>query len=116
MRVRKLDEAGDMTMGRGSSCFLADTPDAVAQNVVTRLALWRGSWFLDTTEGTPWLQEILGKHEAVESVLRARILDTPGVTEISKFESILNPDTRTISISAEIETRYGTAKIEEVLG
>ena len=116
MRVRKLDEAGDMTMGRGSSCFLADTPDAVAQNVVTRLALWRGSWFLDTTEGTSWLQEILGKHEAVESVLRARILDTPGVTEISKFESILNPDTRTISISAEIETRYGTAKIEEVLG
>lgn len=116
MKVRKLDEAGDMTMGRGSSCFLADTPDAIAQNVMTRLALWRGSWFLDTTEGTPWLQEILGKHEAVESVLRARILETPGVTEISKFESILNPDTRTIRISAEIVTRYGTANIEEVIG
>jgi len=49
-------------------------------------------------------------------VLRARILDTPGVTEISKFESILNPDTRTIRISAEIVTRYGTANIEEVIG
>ena len=45
MKVRKLDEAGDMTMGRGSSCFLADTPDAVAQNVMTRLALWRGRGF-----------------------------------------------------------------------
>lgn len=116
MKVRKLDDTGDMTMGGGSSCFLADTPDAVAQNVMTRLALWRGSWFLDTTEGTPWLQEILGKHEAVESVLRSRILDTPGVTEIIRFESILNPDTRTINISVEIKTVYGTATIEEVIG
>lgn len=116
MKVRKLDEAGDMTMGRGSSCFLENTPEAVAQNVMTRLALWRGSWFLDTTEGTPWLQDILGKHEAVESILRARILDTTGVTEIVDFESILNPDTRTISISAWIETRYGAANIEEVIG
>ncbi len=53
MRYRREDENGDYSFGQGDATFLTDTPEAVAQAVKTRLALWRGQWFLDTEEGTP---------------------------------------------------------------
>ena len=115
MRVRKLDSSGDMTLGHASADFYQDDPDGVAQNVRTRLQLWQGSWFLDTSAGTPWLQEVLGKHSAVDMVIRNRILGTPGVTGITDFESVLDPDTRTLTVSAAITTQYGDATIEEAL-
>lgn len=112
MKVRKISASGDYQMGHGAIDFSQDTPEAVAQNVMTRLALWRGTWFIDTTDGTPWLQEILGKHEAVDVVLRSRILETPGVTSIDSFESILDPNRRSLSINATISTRYGQTQLQ----
>lgn len=115
MKVRKLTADGDYRLGHGNLDFFQDTAEGVAQNVKTRLALWRGTWFIDTDEGTPWLQEILGKHEAVDVVLKSRILETPGVISLQSFESILNPDTRSLSVTAIINTRFGTAEVMETI-
>lgn len=115
MKVRKLTADGDMRLGRGASDFYADSADGVAQNVVTRLALWQGTWFIDTDEGTPWLQRVLGKRTAVEAIIRNRILQTPGVRELTSFQAILDPDTRRISVQATITTDYGSATISEEL-
>ena len=107
MRVRKLSTDGDYRLGHGDADFMRDTPEVVAQDCMTRLALWRGSWFIDTQEGTPWIQQILGKHRAVDVVLRNRILETEGVLSLQEFESILDPDTRKLSVTATINTRFG---------
>ena len=115
MIVRRLDADGDMTLGHGSSDFLANSPEAVAQNVMTRLQLWQGTWFIDTTEGTPWAQEVLGKRDVAEAVIRSRILGTPGVISINSFESIFDPDARTLTVQAQINTAYGQADITETL-
>lgn len=115
MKVRKLTADGDYRIGHGDVDFHQDTAEGVAQNVMTRLALWRGTWFIDTDEGTPWLQEILGKHDAVDVVLRSRILETPGVISIQSFESILDPDTRRLNVTAVINTRFGTAEVMETI-
>lgn len=112
MKVRKLSASGDYMMGHGDLDFSQDTPEAVAQNAMTRLALWRGTWFIDTQEGTPWLQQILGKHEAADVVIRSRILETPGVLSIESFESILDPDSRRLTITATLNTQYGQATLE----
>ena len=114
MRVRKLDKNGDYQLGHGSADFYQDKAEGVAQNVMTRLELWRGTWFLDLEAGTPWLQQILGKHDAIDIVLRSRILETPGVRSISSFESILDVNTRRLTVSAVLDTKYGTANISEV--
>lgn len=114
MKVRKMDEDGDHMFGHCALDFYQDSADGVAQNVLTRLKLWRGEWFLNTNSGTPWLQEILGKHDAVDVVLRTRILETPGVNAITRFETILDPDTRRLTVTAEIATPYGVAAINEV--
>lgn len=112
MKVRKLGPDGDYSFGHGASDFLKDKPAAVAQSVQTRLALWQGKWFLDTESGTPWLQEILGYSGAYEQVIRSRILETGGVKSIETLDLLLNPDERRISITAELNTAYGTAEIQ----
>ncbi|OZO80851.1 hypothetical protein CG700_28170, partial [Escherichia coli] len=54
MRYRREDADGDYTFGQGDDTFLIDSPECVAQAVKTRFELWRGQWFLDLTEGTPY--------------------------------------------------------------
>jgi hypothetical protein len=113
MKVRMLDDDGDYRLGHGTSDFYDDAAEGVAQNVRTRLALWRGQWFLNTEEGTPWLQEILGYRNAADAIIKARILGTPGVTEIESFESVFDPDERRLSVTATINTVYGKTTISE---
>ena len=52
MRVRRTTADGDICFGHNANDYLVNTPEAVAQNVRTRLALWQGQWFIDTDEGS----------------------------------------------------------------
>lgn len=117
MRVRALDSDGDMRFGHGPADFLRDSAEAIAQVVLTRLKLWRGEWFLDTEEGTPWAGSVLGERtqDQIEPALRLRILETPGVTGIVSFDLAIDPDARAASLAIEIATVYGETKIEGVL-
>lgn len=108
MRVRRVDENGDMIFGSNQAAFHRDTPDAVAQIIESRLQLWEGQWYLDLDEGTPYETQVFGKRtEAMrDPALRARILDTPGVSEIASYTSVLNRDTRGFSVSATVTTNF----------
>ncbi|WP_047236638.1 hypothetical protein [Chromobacterium subtsugae] len=116
MRYRKLDANGDYVIGSGAD-FYANEVAAVAQAVVTRLRLWRAEWFLDTSDGTPWLQDALGQagKTAIDAALRARILATPGVTEITAYGSQFAGNSRELAISATISTIYGVINIQETM-
>ena len=116
MRYRKLDANGDYTLGTGAD-FLQDTPEAVAQAVRTRLALWAGEWFADTSDGTPWDTEVLGKFTAStrDAVIKEQILGTPGVTSIDEYLSTFDGKARRLSITATISTAYGTTIVQTTL-
>ncbi|NTA27389.1 hypothetical protein [Allorhizobium ampelinum] len=117
MRYRKLDSNDDYSFGHGLSDFWIDVPDAVAQSVSTRLQLQTGTWFLDTTEGIDWKTKVLGRYtgDTRDPVIRARILATTGVTEITDYSSALDRETRKFSVTATITTDYGQAKVSETL-
>ncbi|KAB7788051.1 hypothetical protein [Methylorubrum populi] len=108
MRVRRVSSDGDMVFGGNQAAFHRDTPEAVAQVVESRLQLWEGQWYLDLEEGTPYETQVLGKRTETlrDPALRARILDTPGVTEIARYDSVLNRDTRGFTVTATIETAF----------
>ena len=108
MRYRKLDSNGDYVLGTGQD-FYVNSPEAVAHAVQTRLALYRGQWFLDTTDGTPWRTDVLGKFtkQAYDSVIQNRILGTEGVTSIVSYDSQYDPNNRKLSIQCTINTAYG---------
>lgn len=117
MRYRRLSEDGDRAFGRAQMDFYRNTPEAVAQAVVTRLRLWLGEWFLDQTEGTPWQAGALGKgrQNSIDPMLRLRILETEGVTAITNYTSDYDADQRKVTLRATIATRYGEAQLNEIL-
>ncbi len=114
MRYRKLDKEDDYSFGTGISDFYVNTPEAVAQAVLTRLRLWVGEWFADTSDGTGWNQSILGKqsNNLYELTLRQRVLETSGVLSIEDFQSSLDSQTRTLSVAMTINTIYGLAILD----
>ena len=48
-------------------------------------------------------------------IIRNRILGTPGVKEITEFQSVLDPESRTLSIQATLDTIYGSTEISETI-
>lgn len=111
MRVRAMTDAGDMRFGNQQADFLRDSAEAVGQIVTTRLLLWTGEWFLDTTEGTPWATAVLGvrTRQTIEPAIRFRILGTPGVDSLEDFNLSIDPDGRASAVSCAIETSFGPA-------
>lgn len=117
MRYRKLDADRDMTFGSGPDNFYRDTPEAVAQAVGTRLRLISGEWFLDIAEGVPYQTNVLGTgtRQSADPTIRDAILNTEGVTGLTDYGSTFNPETRTYSITATIDTVYGAAQLNEII-
>jgi hypothetical protein len=117
MRYRKLTPDGDYQFGHGQADFYSDQPEAPAQAVYTRLRLELGEWFLDTSDGTDWRVEVLGKYTAStrDMVIRARILGTPGISEMVTYASGFDANTRQYTFTATLNTVYGPVRIAETL-
>jgi len=113
MRYRREDQDGDYTFGSGDDTFLINSPECVAQAVKTRFELWRGQWFLDTTEGTPYIQSVLGKQHSDVYILaiRERLQSTPGVNSILSFDTNNDGTTRRVTFTASIDTIYGQTTV-----
>lgn len=113
MRYRALDASGDMTFGQSQANFLVNSPAAVAQAVQTRLGLLTGEWFLDTTEGTPYMTEVVGTgtQQIYDQAIKARILGTQGAASITSYSSSLDPITRKLTVSATVLTIYSSQTV-----
>ena len=108
MKYRALSSSGDFQYGR-PGIFLTDSPEAVAQAVLTRLKLFTGDWFLDVTEGTDYSNKVIGAHtqNTRDIEIKSRILDTPGVAELAQYYSRVTTD-RVMVVTATVITIYGT--------
>lgn len=113
MRIRRTDQNGDMTFGRGQNNFWRDAPDGVALLAQDRLMMFQGEWFLDRTAGTPWNTRVLGKYTGPtrDMVVRSRVKGTSGCTAITAYDSQLNRDTRGFSVQITIDTAYGSGAV-----
>ena len=93
---------GDLSLVTGS--------DAIAQDLQQTLQVWLGEWFLDTTVGIPFKQNILVKNPNVDLV-QASIVDAasnvPGVTEILSVNFTYSNSNRTFSITVVAKDSTG---------
>jgi len=114
MRYRPLSALGDYTVGVP---FLVNSSACVAQALLTRLKLWQGEWFVDVTDGTPYLQQVLGERPGKnpDAAIKNRILGTPGVTGINSYSSQFDGATRTFTVTANVQTQYGAASVSITL-
>jgi hypothetical protein len=96
-RYRKLNRDGDMMFGQGRNDYYIDEPAAVAQAIKTRLSLWVN------------VVGQVGAYNVRDTVIRARILQTPYVTSLYDWKSeIWN---RKYTASGKVVTAFGTADI-----
>jgi hypothetical protein len=116
-----LDENGDYTFGRRDE-FYSDV-EAVAQAVKTRLLHFRGEWWENILDGTPFFQDVAGQFFAssnnaaqVDLIFAERINGTMGVVEITEFESRIDPQTRTYSASIAVRTIYDAVFQLNIIG
>jgi hypothetical protein len=114
MRVRQQDANGDMTFGLGSLNYFVNNSAAVAQIIKTRLGLFLGEYWLDTTQGTDWYGSVLGTKTEItrDAEITAQILGVKGVAEILSYNSVYDPSKRTFSITGSVMTIYSTEPIE----
>lgn len=113
MRYLALDANGDFSL---NAPWLIDSPDCVRQLILTRLNLWKGEWFLDQTEGTPYNQSVLGKnYRGADAAIQARILATLNVTGISAYSSSYDGSARKLTINATVDTAFGEVALATVL-
>jgi len=90
--------------------WMINGADKVAQQVKITLLAFFGEWFLDTTFGVPYLEDILVKNPhmpSVESILRSHILDVPHVTGLVSFTLAWDRQDRILSVVFEATTDYG---------
>lgn len=89
---------------------LFDDTNQISQNLGIRLRFLLGEWYLDITQGIPYYQEIFKKNPnqiQIESALKAEILDTDGVLELLKFESLFDRRNRRYSVNFTVRTISG---------
>lgn len=107
MTVRRLDSNGDIST---SGQQFINEQSEVAQTISTRLRLFRGEYFRDITEGTPWFQSILVKGanlSETDSIIRRVISQTDGVQQITSYNADFDLDTRQYKIDVSVLTIYG---------
>lgn len=117
MRVRKLDENGDLVT---SGIIWNEGQYTIAQTIKTRLKLFLGEYFRDITQGVPWFEKEDGSYgilqkgytlEQVEALLRNTISETDGVLTILSFNLDFDDNKRELTVSTIVATQYGNVEV-----
>lgn len=93
-----IGEDGDLDTSTGGLRFVDD----LAQHVKSRLLMFEGEWFLDVSQGTPWLQTILVKGVNLghaRAAFRRAIVETPGVRSLESLNVTHDRSARRLTVT-----------------
>lgn len=114
----------DMLLGPDHDCLFVngtcpvttDRVEAIQQRLKVKLLTFLGEWFLNTSYGVPYFQQIFGKQRdkaTVDNILQNSILEEDGVIRIDSFSSSLSTD-RGYSLSFRVIVDDGSTT-EDIL-
>lgn len=114
---RGLDSNNDLLV-EGGTFQLVQDGEEVVQHVRTRLQFYLEEWFLDILAGVPYTQKIFTKPvnlANIESILKTKILSTPGVERLTEFAmNYEGQSIRKLTVSFSAETSFGVINEEKV--
>jgi len=104
-----LDESNDLVI-KNNNFVMVSGDDEIRQRLLTNLRTFQGEWFLDTTIGVPYFQEIFIKNpnpETVASFIKNEILNTEGVDDIASFSIDYDAASRKFGFIFSVKTNSG---------
>jgi len=106
----KLNVLHDLDIVNNDLVIIEPSRDAVIQELSIRLQFYYGEWFLDVTQGIPYLQYIFKKGSSIQSVngiFIKEINKVEEVNEILEFSSTFDGSSRNFEIDFKLDTIYG---------
>lgn len=104
----KLNSSGDIDIDSSGKIQLLNTvQEDVRQRLDIQHNTWQGEWFLDTSFGVPYRQQILGKglsKDEIDALYVSIINADEDVINIKSFFSRYNPVEREYSLRYEVNT------------
>lgn len=98
--LKMASDSNDLALVNGDLALVTGT-DAINQNIKQAMQFWLGEWFLDTTKGVPYKQQILIKNpnmDIVQADLINAVLNVPGVVQILEMNFDYNSTDRALSV------------------
>lgn len=92
----------------------------LSQYIRIRLWFFYKEWYLDTSRGIRFFEEVLGKQNInnlprIESLFKEEILNIDGVNSILEFTLVLNRRERKMQINFKVDTDVGEINISQPL-
>lgn len=103
-----LDSNNDLII-RDGTFLLVEGAAQTVQAVRSNLLAYKGEWFLDTEDGVPYFEKIFTRPADlanIESIIKATILNTEGVSGIVEFQTSYDRESRGLTISVSITDIY----------
>lgn len=99
--------------------MMIDNAERCAQQIAITLRFWLGEWFLNTTEGTPYLEYILVKQPNmahIRQILTEQIQSVEGVKSVTGMELTFDQRERSLLVEYTADTDYGLVTDKVILG
>lgn len=104
---------------RDGDLMVIDNAERVAQQIIIQLRFWYGEWFLDTTDGVPYLERVLVKNpnlNHIRQIFREAIQKVPDVKKVNYVDLDFDEKERALVVSYQVETSFALITKKEVLG
>ena len=106
--------SADIELDQFGNLKVVSDLEGLRQKTVSRLRLFKGEWFLDTSRGVPYLQEMLKKNaEAgkVAGIIDSQILKEFGNTGLRNVSVTIDRANRTFTYSAQVQSIFGEFEV-----
>lgn len=101
---------GDLMIGDDGDAVFNTGADGIASDLQDCFKTWLGEWYLDTSLGFPWLQDVLGQRYDAALIRRdvtQLALSRPGVASVQGYVSTYDNVERVITIAFQVVCDFG---------
>lgn len=105
-----LSSDGDLVFTNSSVDVTASRADSITQRLKIKLRTFLGEWFLDTSYGVPYFQDIFGKgrkKSTIDSIIQKAIIEEEGVEAIISYSSTFE-GVRSFNVTFQVKVDDGT--------
>ncbi len=113
----KLNDSHDLEIVN-NDLFIVEGADEVKQKLLQKFKMFYKEWFLDVSQGIPYIEEVFLKQPntfRVDAILKQTIVSTEGVLELLEYDLDFNNSTRALKLKFLVKTNSGEVSFNEVL-